>query len=140
MATETHAALAAQLAEDAAERFLRYVRIDTQSDEDSESYPSTAKQLDLLRLLADELKELGLDDAAIDEHGYVTATLPSTVDHDTQTIAFFAHVDTAREVQRRERQPAALPLRGRRHPARLVRLDDPPERVAAARARTSATT
>src|SRR5207237_1818802 len=54
--------------------------------------------LDLLRLLADELKELGLDDAAIDDNGYVTATLPSTVDHDTQTIAFFAHVDTAREV------------------------------------------
>ena len=94
----TRTALAAQLAEDAAERFLRYVRIDTQSDEDSESYPSTAKQLDLLRLLADELKELGLDDAAIDEHGYVTATLPATVAHETQTIAFFAHVDTAREV------------------------------------------
>ena len=98
MATDTHAALAAQLAEDAAERFLRYVRIDTQSDEDSESYPSTAKQLDLLRLLVDELNELGLDDVAIDEHGYVTATLPSTVAHETQTIAFFAHVDTAREV------------------------------------------
>ncbi len=98
MATETHAALAAQLAEDAAERFLRYVRIDTQSDEDSESYPSTEKQLDLLRLLADELNELGVDGAAIDEHGYVTATLPANVEHDTQTIAFFAHVDTAREV------------------------------------------
>jgi tripeptide aminopeptidase len=98
MATDTHAALAAQLAEDAAERFLRYVRIDTQSDEDSESYPSTAKQLDLLRLLVDELNELGLDDVAIDDHGYVTATLPSTVAHETQTIAFFAHVDTAREV------------------------------------------
>ena len=91
------AALAAQLAEDAAERFLRYVRIDTQSDEDSETYPSTAKQLDLLRLLVDELKEIGLADAAIDEHGYVTATLPATVDHDVPAIAFFAHVDTARE-------------------------------------------
>jgi tripeptide aminopeptidase len=98
MATDTQNELAAQLAEDAAERFLRYVRIDTQSDEDSESYPSTAKQLDLLRLLAGELKELGLADAAIDEHGYVTGTLPSTVSHDTPTIAFFAHADTAREV------------------------------------------
>jgi tripeptide aminopeptidase len=98
MATDTHNALAPQLAEDAAERFLRYVRIDTQSDEDSESYPSTAKQLDLLRLLATELKELGLEDAAIDEHGYVTGTVPSTVSHDTPTIAFFAHADTAREV------------------------------------------
>jgi len=98
MATDTHNALAAQLAEDAAERFLRYVRIDTQSEEDSESYPSTAKQLDLLRLLAQELKELGLADAAIDEHGYVTATVTTTVSHDAPTIAFFAHADTAREV------------------------------------------
>jgi tripeptide aminopeptidase len=90
--------LAAQLAEDAAERFLRYVRIDTQSDEDSETYPSTAGQLDLLRLLRDELEAVGLTDAAIDEYGYVTATLPATVDHDIPTIALFAHVDTAREV------------------------------------------
>jgi len=59
MATGTAAPLA-QLAEDAASRFLRYVRIDTQSDEDSATYPSTAKQLDLLRLLLDELKQLGL--------------------------------------------------------------------------------
>jgi tripeptide aminopeptidase len=90
--------LAAQLAEDAAERFLRYVRIDTQSDEDSETYPSTAGQLDLLRLLLDELRTVGLADAAIDEYGYVTATLPATVDRDIPTIALFAHVDTAREV------------------------------------------
>ena len=86
-----------ELAEDAAERFLRYVQIDTQSDEDSEEYPSTAKQLDLLRLLVDELKAIGLDDAGIDEHGYVTATLPATVEHQVPAIAFFAHVDTARE-------------------------------------------
>src|SRR6185437_3811472 len=90
--------LAAQLAEDAAERFLRYVRIDTQSDEDSETYPSTEKQLDLLRLLRDELEAVGLADAAIDEHGYVTATLPATVEKEIPTIALFAHVDTAREV------------------------------------------
>jgi tripeptide aminopeptidase len=98
MTTGAATELAAHLAEDAAERFLRYVRIDTQSDEDSETYPSTAKQLDLLNLLLGELKGLGLDDAAIDEHGYVTATLPATVDHEVPAIAFFAHVDTAREV------------------------------------------
>ena len=116
MATDT-AALAAQLAEDAAERFLRYVRIDTQSDEDSEDYPSTAKQLDLLRLLLGELRELGLEDAAIDDNGYVTATLPATVDHEVPTIAFFAHVDTAREVsgagvnpQRRRYEGGDIPL------------------------------
>ena len=116
MATGTETALAAQLAEDAAERFLRYVRIDTQSDEDSESYPSTEKQLDLLRLLLEELQQLGLPDATMDERGYVTATLPATVDHDVPTIAFFA---------------AADPLRGRRDPARLVRPDDPAGGVAA---------
>jgi tripeptide aminopeptidase len=98
MATGTDAALATRLAEDAAERFLRYARIDTQSDEDSTTYPSTDKQLDLLRLLLAELQELGLDDAALDHHGYVTATVRSTVPHETKTIAFFAHVDTAREV------------------------------------------
>ncbi|MDX6454380.1 MAG: tripeptide aminopeptidase [Gaiellaceae bacterium] len=112
MATDMHNALAAQLAEDAAERFLRYVRIDTQSDEDSESYPSTAKQLDLLRLLATELKELGLEDAAIDEHGYATGTLPSTVSHDTPTIAFFAHADTAREVTGANVKPQRLRYEG----------------------------
>jgi tripeptide aminopeptidase len=98
MATGTEATLAAQLAEDAAERFLRYVRIDTQSSEDSETYPSTEKQLDLLRLLCRELQELGVADAGIDEHGYVTGTVPSTVEHEVPAIAFFAHVDTAREV------------------------------------------
>jgi tripeptide aminopeptidase len=98
MPTRASTTPAAELAEDAAERFLRYVRIDTQSDEDSTTYPSTAKQLDLLRLLRDELQQLGLEDAAIDGHGYVTATLPATVEHAVPTIAFFAHVDTAGEV------------------------------------------
>jgi tripeptide aminopeptidase len=100
MATDTTAAegLARELAEDAVARFLRYVRIDTQSDEDSDTYPSTAKQLDLARVVLEELRELGLADAALDEHGYVTATIPATVDHPVPTIAFFAHVDTARDV------------------------------------------
>lgn len=112
MATDTAATLVAQLAEDAAERFLRYVRIDTQSDENSDSYPSTAKQLDLLRLLRGELEELGLEDAAIDEHGYVTATVPATVDRDVPTIAFFAHVDTAREVSGAGVEPRRIRYEG----------------------------
>jgi tripeptide aminopeptidase len=112
MATDTSAALAAQLAEDAAERFIRYVQIDTQSDEDSATYPSTAKQLDLLRLLVDELKEAGLADAAIDEHGYVTATVPATVDHEAPTIAFFAHVDTAREASGTNVKPQRIHYNG----------------------------
>ena len=111
MASDT-GTLAAALAEDAAERFLRYVRIDTQSDEDSESYPSTEKQLDLLRLLRDELAELGLADAAIDEHGYVTATVPATVEQEVPAIAFFAHVDTAREVRGAGVRPQRLRYEG----------------------------
>ena len=87
-----------QLAEAAAEKFLRYVTYDTQSDEDSESYPSTAKQLELLKVLRDEVEQMGLADVAMDDNGYVTATLPATVDKEVPTIAFFAHVDTAREV------------------------------------------
>ena len=109
--------LAAQLAEDAANRLLRYARIDTQSDEESSSYPSTEKQLELLRLLLEELREIGLEDAAMDEHGYVTGTIPATVERDVPTIAFFAHVDTAREVtganvspQRIRYEGGAIPL------------------------------
>src|SRR6266567_2035484 len=96
MSTET--SLAARLAEDAARRLLRYVRIDTRSDEESTTYPSTPGQLDLLRLLRDELEQVGLADVTIDDHGYVTGRLPATVEHEVPTIAFFAHVDTAREV------------------------------------------
>jgi tripeptide aminopeptidase len=96
MPTET--TLAPQLAEDAARRLLRYVRIDTRSDEESNTYPSTPGQLDLLRLLRDELEQVGLADVTMDKHGYVTGTLPPTVQHKVPTIAFFAHVDTAREV------------------------------------------
>jgi tripeptide aminopeptidase len=83
----------------AVERFLRYVTFDTQSSETSETYPSTAKQLDLLRHLVDELKGLGLGDAAIDEHGYVMATIPATTSKkDVPVIGFIAHVDTSPEV------------------------------------------
>src|SRR5438309_1088441 len=100
--------LAGRLAEDAAERFLRYVRIDTQSDEESDTYPSTDGQLALLRLLRDELEQAGLADAAIDEHGYVTASLPTTVEHEVPTIAYFAHVDTAREVSGADVSPQRI--------------------------------
>jgi tripeptide aminopeptidase len=81
------------------ERFLRYVKIDTQSDEASTSYPSTAKQLDLLRLLLDELRAIGLADATIDEWGYVMATIPATTKkRGVPTIGFLAHVDTSPEM------------------------------------------
>jgi tripeptide aminopeptidase len=86
--------LARELAPDSLERFLRYVCIDTQSDARSESFPSTAKQLDLSRVLVRELLEIGLEDAHIDEYGYVLATLPSTVDRKTPIVGLIAHVDT----------------------------------------------
>ena len=81
------------------DRFLRYVAYDTQSDEQSTTYPSTATQLVLLRDLALELKELGLADAAVDEFGYVMATIPATTTKpDVPTIGFIAHVDTSPEM------------------------------------------
>jgi tripeptide aminopeptidase len=81
------------------DRFLRYVTYDTQSDEASTTYPSTAKQLVLLRDLAAELKALGLDDVSIDEFGYVTATVPATTAKaGVPTIGFIAHVDTSPEM------------------------------------------
>lgn len=82
-----------------AQRFLRYVQIDTQSDPDSETTPSTDKQKDLGRLLVSELTALGLDDAQMDRYGYVFATLPSTLPAEvaeaTPTVALLAHVDTS---------------------------------------------
>ncbi len=84
--------LAAELADDVLERFLRYVQVDTQSDVDSETYPSTAKQLDLGRILADELRAAGLEDVELTEHGYVFATLPGS---DGPTVGLIAHMDTS---------------------------------------------
>lgn len=80
---------------DSLERFLRYVRIDTQSAADAEVYPSTAKQLDLAKLLVDELREIGLQDVKLDEWGYVTATLPANVETSSPVIGFLAHMDTS---------------------------------------------
>jgi tripeptide aminopeptidase len=84
--------IAAEVADDVLERFLRYVQVDTQSDDDSETYPSTAKQLDLGKLLADELREIGLEDVELTEHGYVFATLPGT---GGPTVGLIAHMDTS---------------------------------------------
>lgn len=79
----------------AARRFMRYVQIDTQSDPQSATYPSTAKQKDLSTILVTELKEMGITDAHLDEWGYVYATIPSNSDKKVPVICFCAHVDTA---------------------------------------------
>ena len=86
--------LAEELGEEVLERFLRYVTVDTQSDPASTTYPSTGKQLDLSRLLVDELRAIGLDDAELTEHGYVIATVPGTVP-EAPVVGLIAHVDTA---------------------------------------------
>jgi len=84
---------------DVLDRFLRYVRYDTQSSETSTTFPSTDKQLILLRALTDELRAIGLADASIDEYGYVMATIPATTKKTgVPTIGFLAHVDTSPEM------------------------------------------
>lgn len=79
------------------ERFLRYVRIDTTSDDNSETSPSTLKQLDLCRLLAEECRALKLEDVSIAENGIVMATIPATVSHPAPMIVWNSHVDTSPE-------------------------------------------
>src|SRR5262245_12298263 len=83
----------------AAARFLRYVTVDTQSDDQSTTYPSTDKQLTLLRQLAAELREVGVADAQIDQYGYVMATVPASPGKEqVPAIGFIAHVDTSPDV------------------------------------------
>lgn len=77
------------------ERFLQYVTIDTQSNPQSNSHPTTAKQKDLSNLLAEQLQAIGLNDAHADEFGYVYATIPSNTSKDVPVICFCSHVDTA---------------------------------------------
>src|SRR5690242_11107735 len=87
------------------ERFCRYVRIDTQADESAKTYPSSPGQLQLSRLLAEELRAMGLRDAAADEHGIVLATIPATTSRTAPVIAWFAHVDTSPETSGRNVRP-----------------------------------
>ena len=82
----------------ALERFLRYVQIDTESDPAADTTPTTAKQFNLSRLLADELRAMGAEEVLCDEHAYVYATLPATVDHEVPVICFCSHVDTTPDV------------------------------------------
>jgi len=83
------------LKKDIIKRFTTYVKVDTQSNEESETCPSTPGQLTLLNMLVDELKSIGMDEVTIDENGYVFATLPANTEKTVPTIGFLAHVDTA---------------------------------------------
>lgn len=115
------------------DRFCRYVRIDTQADEAAATYPSSAGQLELGRLLVGELRELGLRDAEQDEHGIVLATVPATAGRRAPTVAWIAHVDTSPETSGRGVKPTVhrdyaggdIPLPG--DPNRVLRVADNPE-------------
>lgn len=86
------------------DRFLRYVAVDTQSDPESESQPSSARQLDLLKMLRDELKAMGVE-AELDEYGYVMASIPSNCGKDVPAVGFIAHVDTAPDASGKDIRP-----------------------------------
>jgi len=95
MITYSKKGSAAKLKNELIERFTSYVKVDTQSNENSETCPSTEGQWTLLRMLVEELKQIGMQEVTIDENGYVMATLPANTDKDVPTIGFLAHVDTA---------------------------------------------
>ena len=100
------------------DRFLRYVAIDTQSSEESTSYPSTEKQLDLLKLLAGELRQMGLSNVSLDQWGYVMATLPGNVPKGhpafgkVPAVGLIAHVDTSPSASGANVKPQVIQYRG----------------------------
>ena len=87
--------MVAEIGQTVVERFLRYVRYDTQSAENSETYPSTENQKELGRQIVEELKNIRLEDASIDEYGYVMATLPANIQRTVPVIGFIGHMDTS---------------------------------------------
>ena len=89
------------------DRFLRYVSVDTQSNPESESQPSAAKELDLLKMLKDELEAMGVE-AELDEYGYVMATIPSNCGKDVPAVGFIAHVDTAPDASGKDIKPQII--------------------------------
>ena len=111
---------------DVLERFLRYVRYDTRSDESSTTVPSTRTQLIFQRHLAEELKALGLHDVSLDEYGYVMATIPATTPKDgVPAIGFIAHVDTSPEMSGSN----VMPIVHERYDGRDIALPDDPTAV-----------
>lgn len=89
------------------DKFLRYVSVDTMSDPNSETQPSSAKQFDLLRMLRDELEAMGIK-AELDEFGYVMATIPSNIDKEVPAIGFIAHVDTSPDASGKDVKPQII--------------------------------
>ena len=90
------------------EKFMRYIAIDTQSDENSESSPSSAKQFDLAKLLKKELEDMGLKNVSLDEYGYVMAELPANTDKKIPAVGFIAHMDTSPDMSGANIKPQTL--------------------------------
>src|SRR6476646_11952500 len=104
-------------------RFLRYVQIDTQSNETSKTFPSTSVQLVLLERLKQELSELGAADVQMTKHGYVIASIPAnTRKARVPTVAFFAHVDTAPDCSGK----GVKPILHRKYDGRTIKFPDNP--------------
>lgn len=93
-------------------RFLRYVAVDTQSDPASDTFPSTAKQLRLLNMLLEEMVVMGIEDVSIDEYGYVTGTIPATLEADVPVVGFLAHVDTSPDMSGASVCPRVVSYKG----------------------------
>lgn len=104
-----------------AKRFLKYVKIDTQSDPNATTFPSTEKQKDLSKILVAELLEMGIEDAHMDEHGYVFGTIPANTDKVVPTICFCSHVDTAPDCSGTNVKPIVHDYKG----GNIVLPDDP---------------
>ncbi len=90
------------------ERFISYARVDTQSDENSESCPSTKKQLVLARMLEKEMKAMGLDEVSLDDNGYLLASLPSNTEKQLPVLGLIAHMDTSPDMSGKNVQPSLI--------------------------------
>ena len=93
-------------------RFLSYVVVDTMSDDTSETFPSTSKQVDFAKRLAKECVEIGLTEVSVDEYGYVMATLPSNIEEDTDVIGFISHMDTVPDYSGKDVKPNVITYTG----------------------------
>ena len=119
--------------ESVTDKFLRYVSYETTSDENSTTHPSNLQELVLLRQLVEEMKQMGIADASIDEYGYVMGTIPSNLDHEVPALGFIAHVDTSPDASGRDIKPqfirnydgSDLPLKG--VPGLALRVSEFPE-------------
>jgi tripeptide aminopeptidase len=115
------------------DKFLRYISVETTSDENGTTHPSSLKELDLSRMLVEEMKKIGIADASLDENGYVMGTIPANMDKKVPVLGFIAHVDTSPDASGKDVKPqfirnydgSDIPLKG--VPGLALRVADFPE-------------